>query len=113
MEGSRSWGKPKISDEAKRTIALIRTPSYEFTYLAEPLPKLMLRALLISCLEEGWRLPQVTHAIVVAFTKNAPAELRMPAGEVAPNLEAWARAVGEHELGPLWHAEDTKWMDQP
>ncbi len=113
MDGSRAWGKPKISDEAKRTIAVIRNPSYDFAYLTQPLPKLMLRALLISCLEEGWRLPAVTHAIVVAFTKSAPEELRTPAGEVAPTIEVWAGAVAEHELGPLWHAEDTKWMDGP
>jgi hypothetical protein len=113
MDGSRSWGKPKISEEAKRTIASIRTPSYDFPYLVQPLHKLMLRALLISVLEEGWRLPEVTHAILVAFSKSVPAELRTPGGELAPTIEAWARAVAEHELGPLWHAEDTKWMDKP
>ncbi|GAC1658557.1 MAG: hypothetical protein NVS4B13_01730 [Candidatus Elarobacter sp.] len=113
MDGSRSWGKPKISDEAKRTVAAIRASSYEFAYLTTPRQKLVLRATLISGLEEGWRLEAMARAVEVGFAADPVDELRTPAGEVAASLGEWARAVVQHELGPLWLAEDTKWMDRP
>jgi hypothetical protein len=113
MDGSRTWGKPKISDEAKRTIAVIRNSSYEFAYLTTPRQRLVLRALLISGLEEGWRLEAMVRAVEVGFSMATPEELLTPGGELAPTVKDWARAVVEHELGPLWHAEDTKWMDRP